>query len=208
MSGQAVLAGSGTMSRRSTKRRAEAHVRLYRHELTCPAYRSLSPEARALLVEFRALYSGGENRVYLSLREMQARLGVGRTRAEKARDELLDRGFVRQLTAGSFNRKCRHASEYALTNEPLTDNDGATAPKDFIRWSPEKSTVLMASTDGVGEQHRGRNSGRQKRADGAGNQHRQPSNQLCHGVGDQHTDKLPGGTGLMLCALSAMESSQ
>lgn len=196
------------MSRRSTKRRTEAHVRLYRHELTCPAYRSLSCPARALLVEFRALYGGGENRVFLSLREMERRLGVGRKIAEKARDELLDRGFIRLVTKGSFNRKVRHASEYVLTHEPLTNRDGATAPKDFMRWAPDENAVYLRNTDGVPGEHRGHNSGRQKPPHGVPEEHRKPLNHPCHGVPEEHTDKLPGGTDLLLGAFQCSGDTQ
>ncbi|WP_254276862.1 hypothetical protein [Halomonas sp. 3H] len=115
-------------------RRAEAHVRLYRHELESPAYRSLGPASRALLVEFRALFDGGSNRIHMSIREAMSRLGVGRKLAEQALAELLDRGFICIIEKGGFNRKTRHATVYALTNEPLDNRDGATATKDFMRW--------------------------------------------------------------------------
>lgn len=131
------------------KARYQPHVRLYRHELECEAYRSLSPDARALLVEFRALYDGRENRVYMSVREIRRRLGnVGQKRAENARDELLEHGFIRLLQPGSFSRKARHAPEYALTNEPLSNRDGATAPKDFMSWT-QKNTVLKTNTEAM-----------------------------------------------------------
>lgn len=119
------------------KRRGEAHVRLYRHELESAAYRSLCTAARALLVEFRALYNGRDNRIHMSLSEIMRRLNVGRRCAEKARDELLDRGFIVLIEAASFHRKVRHAPIYALTNEPLEpERDGATASKEFMRWRP------------------------------------------------------------------------
>ncbi len=72
--------------------------------------------------------------------------GIGQVKAERARDELLDRGFIRQKTKGSFSRKSRHATEYVLTNEPIDNGMGATAPKDFMRWRSQKNTVLMTST--------------------------------------------------------------
>jgi len=83
----------------------QAHVRLYRHELESAAYRSLTPDARALLVEFRSLYAGRSNRIHLSLREAMRRLGVGRRRAQSAIDDLQDRGFIRLLAPGSFSTK-------------------------------------------------------------------------------------------------------
>lgn len=133
----------------SRKARHEPHVRLYKHELQSAAYRSLSPEARALLIEMRALYAGKENRVFMSLREIMRRTGVGRCKAEKARDELLDRGFIRLVEKGEFKRKVRHASIYRLTNEPTNpEKDGSTPTKDFMKWQPEKKN------DGVDDQHR------------------------------------------------------
>lgn len=138
---------------RRKPRRGEAHVRLYRHELDCAAYRSLTPDSRAALVEFRGLFNGQENRVYMSIRELGRRLGVGQRRAQRARDDLLERGWLRLLEQGAFSRKARHASVYALTNEPL-DGDGP-APKDFMRWQPEeKSTVDNSATDGSQSSYR------------------------------------------------------
>ncbi|AOV16580.1 hypothetical protein BJI67_05400 [Acidihalobacter aeolianus] len=181
------------MSRRRGPKRAESHVRLYRHELESAAYRSLSCEARALLVEARSLFSGGENRIHLSIRKTQRRLGVGRHLAEKALAELQDRGFIRLLQKGGFNRKVRHSSEFALTNEPLADRDGAVPSKDFLRWTPaeKKITVPLSSTDGAGQQHRGPSGLPQKPPHGADQQHRKPCFGHIHGAAHQHTDSLP-----------------
>lgn len=117
-------------------RRAEAHVRLYAHELECAAYRSLSPVSRALLVEMRSLYDGRDNRIYMSIREAMQRLGVGRRQVERALAELIGHGWIRVIKDGSFDYKIRHATEYALENQPLNDCDGAVAPKSYMRWTP------------------------------------------------------------------------
>lgn len=120
------------------RKQGEAHVRLYRHELQSAAYKSLSCDARALLVEFRALYTGKENRVYMSVREAMRRTGSGQRPAQRAIADLLDRGFIRLLTKGTFHHKVRHASAYQLTNEPPDDRDGSVPTKDFMRWQPKK----------------------------------------------------------------------
>lgn len=185
------------MSRSAKK--AEAHVRLYRHELECPAYRSLSTDAVALLVEMRALYSGGENRVFMSRREIEKRLGIGRWKAEKARNELLDRGFIRLIEPASFQRKVPHAPMYALTNEPDNpDQDGAVPRKDYMRWNPseKKSTGLVTNRVGAGEQPRAPSTKPKKRRHGADHLPRKPHFDHGRGAGDQPTDKLPGSTGL------------
>ncbi|MES1947427.1 hypothetical protein C84B14_08762 [Salinisphaera sp. C84B14] len=176
------------VARRKTKH--EAHVRLYRHELESEAYRTLSTDGRALLVEFRALYNGRDNRIPMSVREMRRRLNVGQVVAERARDELLERGFIRQLKLGSFSRKARHATEYALTHEPLDNGMGSVAPKDFMRWR-QKNTVRMTDTDGTDDQYRGSGPKALKAAHGTDDQYREPSNDDSHGTDDQYTDKLP-----------------
>lgn len=181
------------MSKKPT--RSEAHVRLYSHELECPAYRSLSNDARSLLVEFRALYSGRENCIHMSIREIMRRTNVRQYKAEKARDELVDKGFIRELERGSFSRKTPHATTYALTNEPLSQRDGDTAPKDFMRWTPQKNTVRVTSTDGKGDQYRGPTETPKKEAHGKGDQYRKQQIATPRGTGDQYTDRLPGGIG-------------
>lgn len=125
------------MASRRKRAKYDAHVRLYGYELDTPAYRTLTTDARALLVEFRSLYSGKENRVFLSVRDMQMRLGgVGQRRAMNARDELLHRGWIKMLEPGGFSRKVRHATTYQLTNEPISDAMGAPTTKEYMRWQP------------------------------------------------------------------------
>lgn len=179
----------------SKKPRGEAHVRLYRHELECPAYRSLSTDARALLVEFRALYTGRENRIPMSVREIMRRLGVGQRRAQRARDELKDRGFIRELVSGGFSRNDRKATVYALTNEPLTDRDGATAPKDFMSWTPQKSIVAEMTTDCSQIEYSEGKESPPNGSHGSQIEYRKPVNQASHGSHSGYTDRLPGREG-------------
>lgn len=121
-------------------RKSERHVRLYGHELNCPAYRALSTDARALLIELRWLYVGQKNEVFLSIRDMMQQLNAGQKRAQKARDELLEKGWIAVIEQGGFNRKTRHATVYCLLNEPLDPQGKGKAPKDYMRWKlPENS---------------------------------------------------------------------
>jgi len=119
-----------------SKPQGKQHVRIYRWEMDTPAWQTMSCYGRALLIEMRSLYNGHGNRVFISRSEIERRLGIGRKLAEKARDELIERGWIRILARGHFGRKVRHATEYALTHEPLEDRDGATAPKDYMKWTP------------------------------------------------------------------------
>lgn len=119
------------------KKLSQSHVRLYDYELDSPAYRAMSCNARALLVEFRSLYSGRENRVYMSVRTAGERINVDTKTAHKAIRELIEHGFIVEMEKGSFNRKVRHATTYALTNEPIHQND-TTAPKPYMSWRPKE----------------------------------------------------------------------
>lgn len=123
------------MSRRKRKGPAtEAHVRLYAHETRCPAWQTLEPDARALLVELRALYQPSQgNVVYLSIREAERRLNIGQRRVQRAFDALLARGWIAVHEPGGFTRKMRHATSYRLENEP-GDAPGAMPRKSYMRW--------------------------------------------------------------------------
>jgi len=162
------------MPKRRKPHGGEAHVRIYKHELRSPAYRSLCSDARSLLTEFRSLYNGGENRIYMSVREAMDRMNVGQRPAQRALKELLDRGWIRLVERGSFNRKARHATVYALTNEPLEDRDGGIAPKDYMRWTPppQKNTVARTTTDGSRNDYGGTLGEPEKQHHGSGNDYR------------------------------------
>lgn len=129
----------------------EAHVRLYRHELDCPAYRTLCPAARALLIEMRALFDAkrGDNQVFLGVRGMMERCNLSQRAAIRARDELLERGWIAVVESGAFQRKVRHATVYALQNEPPNSGKGSVPAKAFMRWRPltQKNSVCKSTTD-------------------------------------------------------------
>jgi hypothetical protein len=142
------------MSRRNRKGQrqgGEAHVRLYRHELDSAAYRTLSTDARALLVELRALFDvkRGDNQVFLSMRDMMQRCNLSQRAAARARDELITCGWIGIAEVGSFRRKVRHATVYTLENEPPNSGNGSVPSKAFMRWQqPEqKNTVVESTTD-------------------------------------------------------------
>lgn len=178
------------------RKQGEAHVRLYRHELQSAAYRSLSCGARALLTEFRALYTGKENRVYMSLREARKRTGLGQRPAQRAIADLLDRGFIRLLEKGSFHCKVGHASLYQLTNEPPDNRAGSVASKDFMRWQPKKHgsrsdyrPVADTTTEALGNTP-------ENAPNGSQNGYRKPPKPDIHGSQNSYTDKLPSSAAI------------
>lgn len=125
------------MTRRRRKGPAtEAHVRLYAHETRCLAWKTLEPDARALLVELRSLYQPSQfNIVFLSIREAMRRLNIGQRRVQGAFEALLVRGWIAIHEPGGFNRKTRQATAYRLENEPSAA-PGARAPKPYMQWQP------------------------------------------------------------------------
>jgi hypothetical protein len=128
----------------------EKHVRLNRWLLGSPAYRSLSPAARALLVELYDLYNGQNNgQIFLSHRDAARRLGVGKNLAGKALRELKNRGFIRVQQQGSFNQKVRNATQWTLTEFPHANE---LPTKDFMRW-PAESAVGGSSGASGGAGH-------------------------------------------------------
>lgn len=163
------------MARGRGKRKAEQHVRMYRHELTCPAWQTMDPDARSLLVEMRALYDGKENRVHMSIRQAMQRLNIGQRRAQAAINTLLERGWIRVMERGAFSRKVRHATVYALENEPI--NEGEIPPRSFMRWHPEqKITVAEMTTDGSRSDYRDPPQHPKKHSDGSRSDYRKRKN--------------------------------
>lgn len=121
---------------RLKRRTTESHVRIYAHELACVAYRTLSADSRALLIELRALYRPSQgNVVFLSVREAMARLGAGQRRVQNAIAELTERHWISIETPGGFNLKTRHATTYRLENE-AGSAPGARPSKTYMSWRP------------------------------------------------------------------------
>lgn len=115
------------------------HVRLHLWLLNSVAYFSLSVGARALLVEYYALYYGRNNgELFLSVREAARRLGCSNNYAAKCIAELCDRGFIRPHRLGGFNMKSAArrgaATCWVLTEFPL--GNALAGTKDFMRWQP------------------------------------------------------------------------
>ncbi|MXO84752.1 hypothetical protein GRI38_01715 [Altererythrobacter aurantiacus] len=113
----------------------EKFVMLESFLLKSAAYRLLSPQARALLVEFLHLYNGVNNReIYMSQRQAADLLNVKMHRtAGKYIQELEEKGFVRTIVKGSFDNKQPLASVYELTMKDVGERH---ATKDFMRYRP------------------------------------------------------------------------
>ncbi len=128
-------------SRHDNKGRSKGHgsfVMLDRMLLHSPAYRALSTQARAVLVELYDRYNGHNNgTIGLSVRSAAERCNVSKNTASKVLGDLVAKGFIECVTPGGFSRKTRHATEWRLTQHRC-DVTGATPTKDYLKWGREK----------------------------------------------------------------------
>src|ERR1044071_5096173 len=112
----------------------DRHVRLHHWLMASTAWRSLTCEARAVLVELYAHYDGGNNgRLFLSVREAARRTNISKSTAATAFAALVQRGFIRPHVKGAFSLKQRHATSWILTEFA---HGGHIATKDFMPWQP------------------------------------------------------------------------
>jgi hypothetical protein len=111
---------SGTMNKSPRRNKPNAtgrnptsrFVRLPYLILNSPAYRSLSPNERSLLIDVTMLYNGKNNgSLYLSVEDAAARMGVADSHtAANAFDGLEARGFITMTKDAHFHVK---ASEHS-----------------------------------------------------------------------------------------------
>jgi hypothetical protein len=173
---------------RRRKRRDGKFVMVEQHEFECPAYRTLSMDARALLLEFRYRYNGTSNCIPFSIREMRGRLNRSQAPVQRALDELIEKGWILPLRKGGFSCKKRLASEYALTNHPLPDRPDAPAPKTFMAWRQErKSTVPDVNTHGTRPKYRVTATTPPENPDSTDTKYRAPLGTKAHGTGREYT---------------------
>ena len=114
----------------------EQHIRLHRGVTSSTAWKTLSCEARALLIEIWARHNGLNNgEISFSQREARKALRIGSKKVSRAFKQLTDRGFLIVKTAGSFNFKAGaaagRATEWELTTEQCGDKP---AKRTYRTW--------------------------------------------------------------------------
>ncbi len=99
-----------------------------------PAWRSLSGPAVKVWLELRSRFRGGNNgELSLSLDEAAKLLGIGKTTAMRAFNELEERGFIRKVKQGQWYG--RLATEWAVTDRSFR---GQNPTRDWKDWKPAK----------------------------------------------------------------------
>jgi hypothetical protein len=124
-------------------------VLLPHYMLGSPAWRALSPVARAMLVEVLALYNGSNNgRIALSARVGGERVCCSKDTAARALAELQRAGFLELSIQGAFHRKTPHASEWRVTLYQC-DRTGEPSSKAFMQWNSPSQNLKRGPTTGT-----------------------------------------------------------
>lgn len=122
-------------------------IMLAHYMLRSPAWKTLSPNAKALLIEVWARYNGANNgAISYAVREAED-IGLSKDQASRAFKELIKRGFLKMHRASTFSLKTKEARTWELTAVP----NGESAPsKDFMRWT--ESVTRSHQRDGQSHQ--------------------------------------------------------
>jgi hypothetical protein len=114
----------------------ERWVGLPHYMLKAPAWRSMTPNAKALLIDVWQRYNGTNNgEIGYSVREA-ADIGLHKNTAKAAFDHLIERGFLEVTRQAAFTTKTRESRTFRITALPVGE---AAATKDFMRWVPAAS---------------------------------------------------------------------
>lgn len=105
--------------------------------LKSAAWRSLSGAAVKVFLELHTRYNGSNNgNVRLSMNEATEALGIGKATAQRAFQELQDRGFIVLQQAGNWYH--RQAHEWRLTTKATANARGHVSPtNDWRNWRPK-----------------------------------------------------------------------
>ena len=123
---------------KQNKRGAGRFVQLTEWLQASEAWASMKPGPRALYIELKRRFKGGNNgQIFLSHREAAKALNMGRDTVAGYFAVLIERGFLVQTCGHCLGPEgVGQAATYALTEEPL---NGMSATKNFMKWrEPEK----------------------------------------------------------------------
>lgn len=141
---------------KATSKRDRAHARIYCHWLQLDAYRCLSCQARALLVEILAEYRPGTNGMLSwPVRKAAAVLGVSKSTAASCLIQLERNGWVKVTRISAFGGRASPA-QYRLTMfvcdvtcEPPTDAFAFLPGESFAKRRPAAGSRQKGSIDPV-----------------------------------------------------------
>jgi len=116
----------------------EPGIWLPRHLVRSEAWRTMSPNAKAVFLDIRDRAFNGVNngQIVYSCRNGQG-IGLSKDQTPARSNELIDRGFLQIRRDAAFRFKSKEAREWTLTSEKL---DERPATKDYMKWQPKIET--------------------------------------------------------------------
>jgi len=119
------------------KRGAGRFVQLPEWVQASEAWQDLKPGPRALYIELKRQFKGGNNgEIFLSQRDAAKALNVGRDTVAGYFAGLIDHGFIIETRGHCLGPAgIGQSATYALTEEPLS---GTPATKNFMSWKKQK----------------------------------------------------------------------
>jgi hypothetical protein len=116
--------------------------------LRSDVWRTLAPEAKALLIDVWMRHNGTNNgEISYSVREA-LEIGLSRSVAARMFKHLTERGFLRIARNSAFSLKTKEARLWHLTMEPLRDE---RPTKDFMRWTQHANATTKFKTQSLPE---------------------------------------------------------
>lgn len=107
-------------------------IGLHHWMLRSPAWKTLAPNAKALLLHVWERHNGMNNgTISYAVREAEE-IGLSKDAAARAFEILIDRGFLVVTRQSAFSVKTRAARLWRLTAEPCGDE---RATKNFMTWT-------------------------------------------------------------------------
>lgn len=127
------------LTKKGRRAQGPPFIQLFRWMYDSPAFRSLRPGPRAVILALLRRYNGGNNgSIALSVRDAAFECGVrDKDTVRGYFGELERKGFIRATRRGAFHLKDptrNRATEWRLT---WLDAPGINATKEFMQWSPE-----------------------------------------------------------------------
>jgi hypothetical protein len=120
-------------------RRAKDRFVLLPHWLLrSPAWKTLAPDAKAVLLDIWLRHDGTNNgMIGYAVRDAEE-IGLSKDKAARAIALLVERGFLRVRAVSSFQLKTKQARTWELTAERCGDTP---ATRDFMRWSSVEKSI-------------------------------------------------------------------
>lgn len=165
------------------------YIKLHRGVTDSEAWKSLSCEARCVVLEVWARHNGQNNgRIVLSHREVRQALHIAPRRVVRAFREAVDRGFLIERSKGSFNCKVARATEWEITTEECDDK---TPKAPYRDWGKKQNAGTAVVADGNHSGSRARKLSHEKGVHGNHSGSRQGGFADVHGNHSGSTYNLP-----------------